>query len=543
MNTSARTDTWNGKNLREMFRTGTKLLDRNALAINALNVFPVPDGDTGTNMLLTMQSAMAEANLCPDGDAAAVAQAMARGALMGARGNSGVILSQVLRGFAEGLGGRKSFCGPDIAEALAKASQAAYRAMSQPTEGTMLTVIREAAEVARATCAECSDLESIIEAAVKEAKESVSRTPDLLPVLKESGVVDAGGHGLAVIMEGLLLYLKGVEAPPDESKPESRQPAAVMPRTGVAATVYGYCTEFLIHGDALDLDDVRASLSPMGDSLLVVGDSKMVRVHVHTFDPGAVISCGTSMGTLRQIKIDNMEDQHQEFISSQAPKAPEYVARVSTVAVASGDGLARIFGSLGATCVIPGGETMNPSVQELLRAVESVPSDRVIILPNNPNIAAAAHQVETLTKKKVNVVATRTIPQGITALMAFNPEAELEPNLQAMNSSIAAVRTGEIAIAARSMQYKNLRVKKGQVIGLVDEELVECGYSVEEVLPRLLAKMEAAQGEILTVYYGGDVDWADAEKLFDSVRPLYPELEIEVVSGCQPHYDYIISVE
>lgn len=541
--TMQKKDSWGGKHLREMFRTGTKLLNNNAAAVNALNVFPVPDGDTGTNMLLTMQSAMGEANLCPDNDASAVAKAMAKGALLGARGNSGVILSQMLRGIAQGLETKKSFTGTDMAKALVKASRAAYSAMSQPTEGTMLTVIREASEVAQATSyAGFCNLQSVMEAAVNEARESVDRTPTLLPVLKESGVVDAGGYGLALILEGLLLYLQGEEVPDDGSASEPKQ-GVIFSQKKEGKPTYGYCTEFLIQGDALDLDSIKSKLSEMGDSLLVVGDETTARVHVHTFDPGAAISYGASLGTLRQIKIDNMEDQHREFIATQTGKAPQYVGNVSTIAVVSGDGLAKVFISLGATYVINGGETMNPSVQEMLRAAESVLTEEVIILPNNPDILPAARQVAALTNKKVVVIPSKTIPQGIAALMAFNHESDFDTNVRLMKNSISTVCTGQIAVAVRSMRYKNLKVKKGQVIGFVDEELAVAEYNMEDAVQKLIEKMPVQNSEIMTVYYGGNVDWADAEKLFDPIRSRYSNLEIEVVFGGQPHYDYLISVE
>ncbi|MDD5093704.1 MAG: DAK2 domain-containing protein [Dehalococcoidia bacterium] len=536
-------DSWSGKHLREMFRTGTNLLNNNAPAVNALNVFPVPDGDTGTNMLLTMQSAMAEANLCTDNDASAVAQAMAKGALMGARGNSGVILSQVFRGIAQGLEEKKSFTGMDMAKALVKASRAAYDAMSKPAEGTMLTVIREASEVAQATSyAGYYDLRLIMEAAVKEAKESVIRSPDLLPVLKESGVVDAGGQGLALILEGLLFYLQGKEIEAEDSILE-RQPSAILAQPREGKPTYGYCTEFLIHGEAIDLNQIRETLSGIGDSLLVVGDETTARVHVHTFDPGAAISYGITVGTLKQIKINNMEDQHREFVAAQSGKTRQYLGKVSAVPVVSGDGLVQVFGSLGATQVIAGGETMNPSVQEMVRAVESVPTDEVIILPNNPDILAAARQVGSLTKKKIVVIPSRTIPQGIAALMAFNPETDLEGNTKSMTESLSTVRTGYIATAVRSMRYRDMTVKKDQVIGFVDEELTVAEYALEDILQKLLQKMRVQDGEIMTVYYGESVGWADTEKLFDPIRSQYPNLEVEVVFGGQPHYAYIISVE
>ncbi len=531
-----RKDSWSGKHLREMFRAGTKLLNNSSTAVNALNVFPVPDGDTGTNMLLTMQSAMAEANFCPDNDASAVARAMAKGALMGARGNSGVILSQVLRGLAQGLDAKKTFTGMDIARALGKASTAAYGAMSQPTEGTMLTVIREAAEVAQATSyAGYCDLLSILEAAVGEAKDSVARTPDLLPVLKESGVVDAGGYGLALVLEGLLRYVHGDEVGKDDPLPDP-QTVAVVTRVSESRPAYGYCTEFLLQRSGLDVNAIRKDLDEMGTSVMVVGDETTVRVHIHTSDPGGVIAYGTAKGILKQIKIDNMQEQHQEFVAAQ-------MGNISIVAVASGEGLVAVFGSLGATQVIPGGETMNPSVQQLFEAVESVPTEEVILLPNNPDILPTAHQVVGLTQKQLEVVPTRTIPQGIAALMAFNHENDLEANVSSMTEGLKSVSTGQIATAIRSMRYRNVRVAKGQIVGFIDGELTVAEYTIENALAKLLAQMNPLNSEIMTVYYGNKVDWADAERMLEAIRPLYPDLEIEVVYGAQPHYDYLISVE
>lgn len=526
-----------------MFRSGTRLLNNNAAAVNALNVFPIPDGDTGTNMLLTMQAAMIEAHQCADNNASAVAQAMARGALMGARGNSGVILSQVFRGLAQGLEENKSFNGVTMAKALVKASQAAYSAVGHPTEGTMLTVIREASEVAQATSyAGFCGLQSIMEAAVNEAKDSVVRTPDLLPVLKESGVVDAGGHGLALILEGTLLYLQGKELPEEATEPEWQSPIITSPTSG-EEHVYGYCTEFLLCGNHLNLQELRGKLDHMGESLLVVGDAATARIHVHTHDPGAIISYATSLGTLHSIKIDNMEEQHQEFLSSHSEDSTPPLGNISTIAVASGEGLNKVFKSLGITHVIQGGETMNPSVQDLLQAIETVPTQEVIILPNDPDILPAANQVNNLTNKQVAVMPSRTVVQGIAALIAFNHEFDLDANLEAMAENMEAVHTGAIATAVRSMKYKDLKVKKGQIIGFADEELAVADYSIQDTLQGLLQKFNLQDSEIMTVYYGDVVDWADTEKLLDPVRSQYPDLEIEVIYGGQPHYAYLISVE
>ncbi len=527
-----------------MFRAGTRLLSANSSMINALNVFPVPDGDTGTNMFLTMQSAMVEANLCPDNDASGVAKAMARGALMGARGNSGVILSQILRGLAQGLEGKESFSSADIPEAFLQASIMADKAVSQPTEGTILTVMRDVASAAKeASSANVDDLLKIIEEVVNEARVSVARTPDLLPVLRESGVVDAGGQGLYIILEGLLAYLEGKEIADESTPPHGLAISTDIPEAGKEHMQYGYCTEFLLQGTALDLEAMRVRLNEMGEHVLVVGDERTARVHIHTFDPGAILTHGASLGTLHKIKIDNMEEQHREFIVSHSEEMPKPEGNISTITVASGDGLIEVFKSLGATYVVPGGETMNPSIEELLKAVEKTPADEVIILPNNPDIFPSAQKVCELAEKKVAVVPSRTVMQGITALIAFNFEANLEANLEAMTADMANVRTGRIATAMRSMRYNDLQVIEGQIIGFADDELAVAANTFEEALPRLLEKMNITSCEILTVYYGNDIDWAEAEELFAPIRSRYPGIEVEVVFGGQPHYHYLISAE
>lgn len=535
---------WTGKNLREMFRTGTHLLQNNAAAVNALNVFPVPDGDTGTNMLLTMQSALAEANLCPDTDASAVARAMARGALMGARGNSGVILSQILRGLAQSLEGKKTFTPSDIAEALRQASMMADRAVSRPVEGTILTVIREASSAGQSAIrTEGARLEPVLRTVVEQARKAVAKTPDLLPVLREAGVVDAGGQGLCFILEGLLCYLQGKDMPVEPMPLAEGQSAANLPQIREEER-YGYCTEFILRGCDLDLEKIRGRLAQMGEHVLVVGDPETAKVHIHTFDPGAVLSYAVSIGTLHRIKIDNMEEQHREFIASRTESPPSKMeGRIATIAVVTGQGLTEVFESLGTTRIVPGGETMNPSVKELLEAVESVPSEEIILIPNNADIFPTARQVCELTKKKVAIVPSRTVMQGVSALVAFNFEADLETNVRAMTEALAGVRTGQIATAMRSMRHKGLTVREGQAIGFVNGELVAAEETIEAALGRTLEKMDIANAEILTAYFGENVDRAQAEAMFEPVREQYPHLEVEVIYGGQPHYHYLLSVE
>lgn len=538
MNKRTRCD---GRDLNGMFNAATRWLERSAQSINALNVFPVPDGDTGINMLMTMRAATEEASRNSTGGAAAVAQAMARGSLMGARGNSGVILSQIFRGLAHGLDNKRTFSPHDFANALAESADFAYKGVTKPVEGTILTVIREAAAAAQAkSSSNNTDMLSVMETVVEEAKASVARTPSLLPVLRQAGVVDAGGQGLYVVFEGALRYLRG--------EPAVAEPAEIAPvATPIIAAQkpdekaqYGYCTEFLLHGKVLDPEAIREKLTTLGESVLVVGDASMIRVHLHTFDPGVALSYAAALGTLQQVKVENMDDQHQDFL---AAKTQQPIGNISTIAVASGEGLIQVFYSVGATIVVSGGETMNPSVQELLQAVESAHSDKVVILPNNANIAMAARQVPGLTKKKVEVVPTETIPQGIAALLVFNYEADLETNVAAMKAALSTVHSGEVTTAVRSMSLDGMTVKEGQAIAFLDGALVFADDSVPQVVHKLLDKADVGQAGLVTVYYGADTEQAEAERIGESVREKYPALEVEVVAGGQPHYNYIISVE
>jgi DAK2 domain fusion protein YloV len=524
-----------------MFNAATRWLERSAQSINALNVFPVPDGDTGINMLLTMRAATEEASRNSTGGAAAVAQAMARGSLMGARGNSGVILSQIFRGLAHGLDNKRTFSPHDFANALAESADFAYKGVTKPVEGTILTVIREAAAAAQAkSSSNNTDMLSVMETVVEEAKASVARTPSLLPVLRQAGVVDAGGQGLYVVFEGALRYLRGepAEAEPAEIAPVATPIIAAQKPDEKAQ--YGYCTEFLLHGKALDPESIREKLTTLGESVLVVGDASMIRVHLHTFDPGVALSYAAALGTLQQVKVENMDDQHQDFL---AAKQQQPIGNVSTIAVASGEGLIQVFYSVGATLVVSGGETMNPSVQELLQAVESAHSDKVVILPNNANIAMAARQVPGLTKKQVEVVPTETIPQGIAALLVSNYEADLETNVAAMKAALSTVHSGEVTTAVRSMSLDGMTVKEGQAIAFLDGALVFADDRVPQVVHKLLDKADVGQAGLVTVYYGADTEQAEAERIGESVREKYPALEVEVVAGGQPHYNYIISVE
>jgi len=536
-----------GQELREMFATATTWLEKSVPDIDALNVFPVPDGDCGTNMLLTMRSCIDEAYRAPDRSASAVSQAMAKGALMGARGNSGVILSQIWRGLAMGLAEKKSFTGSDLADALLQASTMAYKGLSNPVEGTILTVVREAAAAAEAQASSGSDdLVSVMEATVSAANESVANTPSLLAVLREAGVVDAGGQGLYTILEGALRYLRGEVEEMQFRKPQmiasniplvTRLPQMVT----VDEVPYGYCTEFLVKGRKLNTDKIKIKLEKKGQCLIVVGDESAVRVHIHTLDPGSIIHYAVSLGTMHQVSIRNMDEQHQDFLKLQREKMP--AVDVAVVAVVSGDGLSDIFTSLGAAAIVPGGQTMNPSTKELLQAVELVVSDKVIILPNNKNIVPAAEQVQSLTTKIIEVVPTESTPQGVAALLAFDYEADLETNVRLMREAKSAIKSIEITRAVRSTQLDGLTIKKNQAIGLLDGELLAVGNNTADVLNKMLAKLDLKKAEIITIYYGADTELPEAEQVSASICEQHPQLQVDVVRGGQPHYNYIVSIE
>lgn len=529
-----------GQDLKRMLATATAWLEKHAVAINALNVFPVPDGDTGTNMLLTMRAALEEIGNASQSSLGSIVQAAAYGALMGARGNSGVILSQLLRGIANSLDQKRTFGPLEFARAMVEASTMAYKGIIRPVEGTMLTVSKDAAQAAMAAAQEGENLLTVLERTVEEAKESVARTPTLLDVLREAGVVDAGGQGLFIILDGILRCLKGESI---ETKEPTEMVPAELPEE--AEMEWGYCTEFILQGKDLDLAEVREKIASFGDSALAVGDERTIKAHVHTFDPGQVLSYASGLGVLSNIKIDNMQEQHREFLvlGEEVAKAAEEIEGIATVAVAWGNGLTRVFESLGVKSVVPGGQTMNPSTQELLEAAETLPAKEVIILPNNENIFLAAEQAQKLSSKQVVVVPTTTIPQGIGALLAFDKEADLETNAQNMEKAIAAIQTVEVTTAVRPAKINGIKIKKGQIIALVNGHLATSGEKIEEVVRETLEKLGADQYEIITLYHGEDTPLQAAESLADQIRRWYPEQEVECIEGGQPYYHYIISVE
>jgi DAK2 domain fusion protein YloV len=538
----------NGPAVREMFAAATAWLDRNKEAVNAINVFPVPDGDTGTNMYLTMRSTMEEAQRCEDATAGGMLAAMSHGALMGARGNSGVILSQILRGVARALDGADTLDSKLLAAAFHEGSAAAHKAVTKPTEGTVLTVIREVAESANV---DGDDLLAAMEAAVATAAASVENTPNLLPVLKEAGVVDAGAKGLYVLLEGMLKHLRGEEM----EEPAAASTAVghswltdVEQRHASEASPYGYCAEVLLEGQGLDVDEIRETMLALGDSVIVVGDGQIVRIHVHTDDPGAVLSEGTAVGQLAQVKIDNINRQAQRFVemhheSDVASLIPAAPAVMSTVAVAPGEGLAEVFRSTGCEQIVSGGPTMNPSTKDILDAINACNSDQVAVLPNDKNIILAAEQAAAMTAKHARVVKSRSVPQGLAALLAINPEEGMEENAPAMEAALSSVRTIEITRAARSTTLGGVKVEAGQVIAIVDDELKLAADTPEEAALQALGRLARGGTSLVTLYYGADTTVAQAEALADRLRSELDRHDVEVVFGGQPHYQYIISLE
>jgi len=528
----------NGQGLKRMLEVGTAWLERNVDAINTLNVFPVPDGDTGTNMFLTMQAAMKEIAASPEHSVSSIAHKVAYGSLMGARGNSGVILSQFFRGIDKALEGKMSFTAADLAAAMAEGSATAYKGVLKPVEGTILTVARDAATAAQSAAATSKDLRYLLERIVEAARVSVAHTPELLPVLKSAGVVDAGGQGLYVILEGMLHYLHGETV--EEATAALAEAVDLHPHEGG----YGYDTQFILQGRDLNVEAIRAHIASLGDSTLVVGDRSLIKVHVHSPTPGVVLDYGISMGSVSKVIIENLQEQYQEFMIQQpAVSGIEEITDIATVVVAAGKGLTEIFRTLGVSAIVPGGQTMNPSTEEMLQVVNQLTKDQVIILPNNKNIIMVAQQVQQVSDKQVLVVPTRTIPQGISALLAFKYDADLETNAAAMEAAIDLVETAEVTQAVRSVDINGLAIEEGQIIGLLNGQLVTAGTDKEAIAHDLLARMDAVECEIITVYYGNAVDRPQAEGLATSIQERYPDQEVELLEGGQPHYCYIISAE
>ncbi len=540
---------------------GADWLEEHRDAINALNVFPVPDGDTGSNMSATMKAAVRDLASSSDTSAGRIAAKISRGALLGARGNSGVILSQILRGLAQSLDKKQTFTAHDLADALQAAQQLAYRAVLKPVEGTILTVIRETAEAAQASAKHNDDLVTLMQEIVMAARQSVARTPDLLPILKQAGVVDSGGQGLCTILEGVWRYVRGEAATGIDSNQitldtqravgAQAEPAFKKGHVTIEEE-FGYEVVFLLAGEKLDVEAIRQHILDMGGvSTVVAGDEKLLKVHTHTEWPGKMLDYGVSLGSLQDINIENLQAQSLTYAAQSAAEHAQltgqgeelHTGTIATVSVVSGAGFEKVFEGLHVRSIVPGGQTMNPSTEELLAAVEAVKELQVILLPNNSNVILSARQVPGLTDKQVFIVPTESMPQGIAALIRFNYEADFETNCQAMSEAAASIHTAEITTAVRNVQIGGVRVREGDYIGLVDGNLAIAGKDMQRVVRETLEHMDIERFEIVTLYYGENVSEQEAEETARRIKQQYSQLEIEVVSGGQPHYAYILSAE
>ncbi|HEV2028184.1 MAG TPA: DAK2 domain-containing protein [Candidatus Dormibacteraeota bacterium] len=521
-------------------------LSANHEEANRLNVFPVPDGDTGTNMLLTLQSAVEDIKESNAAEVSKIAKLASHGSLMGARGNSGVILSQIFRGFARAVEGKSSLTPAELAAAFEEAANAAYRAVNKPTEGTILTVAREAGRAAAAAAGSPdATVPQVIAAAAAGARAAVLKTPSQLQILREAGVVDAGGFGLQIILEGMLKSVEDVEssaaafAATRPAVPVASQVAVALPEGG-----WGYCTEFLIEGTGLDVDRIKNQIEAFGNSVLVVGEPELVKVHVHTDDPSRVITLAGGYGKLLKLNVGDMSTQHKRIIESEGQaNRPSRANGVGLVAVVAGIGLVDIFRGLGVDAIVEGGQTMNPSTQDMLTAIDSVPYDEVLLLPNNRNVILAAKQVPGLTKKKVHVIETHSVPQGVAAVVAFRGDRSGAENVAAMKAEAERVQTIEVTHAVRDTRSNGLKVKKGDVIGLINDKLEFAGSDYGEVVNKALSKLGPASYELVTVYRGEGASDDEMAKLESEIRSSHPGLEVEVQQGGQQHYPFILSVE
>lgn len=552
------TKTINAAVLSRMFLAGAKNLEAKKEWINELNVFPVPDGDTGTNMTLTIMSAAAEVGSLDNPDMETLAKAISSGSLRGARGNSGVILSQLLRGFTRSVRESEELDAIDIANAMEKGVETAYKAVMKPKEGTILTVAKEAAYKALEAAGDAEDLESFFHIVFRHAEETLARTPEMLPVLKEAGVVDSGGQGLLEVLRGAIDGYLGKEVDYTEfSKGTAPKVTKISPEAE-ADIKFGYCTEFIIMLNnpmpESEEHEFKKFLTSIGDSIVVVADDEIVKVHVHTNHPGQAIERALTYGSLSRMKIDNMREEHQEKLIKDAQKVAEAQAEeertkeppkeAGFISVSAGEGLSGIFRDLGVDYLIEGGQTMNPSTEDMLNAIAKVNAKTIYILPNNKNIVLAANQARDLTEdKEIVVVPTKNVPQGIAALIAFSPDGSSEENSEAMLEAAGLIKTGQITYAVRDTRIDNKEIHEGDIMGIGDAGMLAVGREREQVVLDTIKAMADEDSEIISVYYGEGVTEEDAAALGERLEELYPECDIEVNEGGQPIYYYIVSVE
>ncbi len=559
------TKTINADMLARMFLAGAQNIEANKETINELNVFPVPDGDTGTNMSLTIMSAAKEVMGLPDRNMKDLAKAISSGSLRGARGNSGVILSQLLRGFTKAIREEQEIDTALLAAACQRARDTAYKAVMKPKEGTILTVASGIAEKATQMAEETDDLEVFIPAVLAYAEEVLEKTPEMLPVLKEAGVVDSGGQGLIEVIKGAYAAFQGKEIDLQAIAPATGSAVTKINMQDTADIKFGYCTEFIIltEKEFTDEDEhaFKEYLSSIGDSIVCVADDDVVKVHVHTNDPGLAIQKALTFGQLSRMKIDNMREEHQEKLirdaekvaaqqaaddakKEQEKKASEPRKAMGFITVSIGQGLNEIFNELGADYIIEGGQTMNPSTEDMLNAIDQVNADTIFILPNNKNIVLAANQAKALVKEKeIIVIPTKTVPQGITAIINFMPDADAAANEEAMLEAIQNVKTGQVTYAVRDTHVDDKEIHEGDIMGIGDKGILAVGTEVEETAKEMLALLVDEDSELISLYYGEEVSEEDAQKFTAEVEELYPDVDVDAHFGGQPIYYYVLAVE
>lgn len=540
-----------GAMLKEMFLTGAALLEKNRAYIDSLNVFPVPDGDTGTNMSMTMQSAVKEIQNCKGTNVSDIATAASLGALKGARGNSGVILSQILRGFARALSGKEEMAPENFAAALTTGTEAAYKAVMKPKEGTMLTVARMMAEAVTREANEGANLYKLIDVMIDEGERALLLTPELLPVLKEAGVVDSGGKGLVTILRGFKMVIDGEEV--DEYVPAPQQNTAEITGNEEGADLealddieFGYCTEFfIIHLDEsfseADLDKLREKLMKIGDSVVVAHDSDFIKIHVHSNCPGKILQLALRLGEIDRIKIENMREQNRELLANMKKNEKDN----ALVAVSISDGIDEVYKAIGVNNLISGGQTMNPSIDSITKAIRRANARNVFVLPNNSNIIMAAQQAAAISDRNVIVIPSKTMMQGLSAALAYSDDVDVETNTERMTAAIKQVLSGSVTYAVRDTQFNGEKISQGDIIGLLDNVITKVGTSVDSVAVELLCSMIENKGDdcMATIFYGEGADEDSAQAVADAVNEKYPDAEITVQYGGQPLYYYYFSVE
>lgn len=539
----------NGASFRKMILAGVSLLEQNKDYVDSLNVFPVPDGDTGTNMFLTMKSAANEINKCMDNDIAALSEAFAKGALRGARGNSGVITSQIFKGFCSVTKNCKTITTKDFAKAMQEGAAIAYKAVTKPKEGTILTVIRVMAENAMSLAKKHDDLETFLRKVCETGEEILKQTPEMLPVLKKAGVVDSGGRGILVIFTGFSRFINGEEdleyTFEDETKPQSVD-EVVADLNQLGEIQFGYCTEYMIihmykKTTEADIDKLRERLMEIGDSVICIGDLSLVKVHVHTNEPNKALGYALELGELFNLKVENMREQNRE-LKKKAEAAVEN-KEMGMISVAPGDGFAQIFRELTVDEIIVGGQTMNPSAEDIANAADKVPARTIFVFPNNKNIVLAAEQANDVTNKNLIIIPTRSVPEGIAASIAFNPDASVEENQNAMLEAIRSVRSGSVTYAVRDTHVDGFDLTKGEIIGLDDKAILAKGNLVGETTEKLIEALIDDSVMNITLFYGEEVREEEANELQEKLAAKYPDCEVTVANGGQPVYYYLVSLE